>query len=140
MLKAGQKRPNTPNTSTGETGGTQNTVGCWPNSVQTVILTALEDGTLNFSIGGGSDCGEFAYVSEINKEKVNIISGVLNESDTILEIHGQKVAGYTRRDTVAWLNHCCRSGSPVTLKTVPAGRWMKGFGYKITQVHFKFSC
>jgi atrophin-1 interacting protein 1/endothelial cell adhesion protein len=40
-----------------------------------------------------------------------------------LEIQGQKVAGYTQRDVVAWLNHCCRNGNPVVLKTVDAGEY-----------------
>lgn len=121
MLKTGQKRPNTPNTSKTEAGATQIADDHWQNSVQVTTITALDDGTLNFSISGGSDSGEFAYISEISQGKVNCVSGVLNENEILIEIQGQKVAGYTRRDTVAWLNHCCRSGNPVTLKTIPAG-------------------
>lgn len=120
MLKTGQKRPNTPNTSKAETGATQE--DHWQNSVQVTTLTALDDGTLNFSIGGGSDSGEFSYISDISQGNVKCISGVLSENEILIEIQGQKVAGYTRRDTVAWLNHCCRSGNPVTLKTIPAGQ------------------
>ncbi|KAG8271539.1 Membrane-associated guanylate kinase, WW and PDZ domain-containing protein 3 [Homalodisca vitripennis] len=124
MLKTGQKRPNTPNTTKGategEVGGSAVTEEHWQNSLQVVTITALEDGTLNFSIGGGSDSGEFAYITDVSLGKVNCISGVLNEYDILLEIQGQKVAGYTRRDTVAWLNHCCRSGNPVNLKTTAA--------------------
>lgn len=115
MLKSGQKRPNLNiNTSKSEEH--------WHQSISEVILSPLPDGTLNFSIGGGSDDGEFAYVIDVIQNKVNYVYGVLNEGDVLLEIQGQKVAGYTRTDTAAWLNHCCRSGNPVTLKIVPDGK------------------
>lgn len=122
MQKTGQKRPNTPKSVT--SGGTA-ADNHWQKSVNDIVLTALPDGSLNFSISGGSDSGEFAYISDITQNKVNYVSGVLNDGDILLEIQGQKVAGYTRRDTVAWLNHCCRNGSPVTLKTIPAGELLK---------------
>ncbi|XP_075219002.1 membrane associated guanylate kinase, WW and PDZ domain containing protein magi isoform X2 [Lycorma delicatula] len=118
MLKSGQKWPNlNVNTSKSEEH--------WQQSVSEVILSPLPDGTLNFSIGGGSDDGEFAYLTDVNQNKVNYVYGVLNEGDVLLEIQGQKVAGYTRRDTTAWLNHCCRSGNPITLKIVPDGLLVK---------------
>lgn len=118
MQKTGQKRPNTPKSVA---SGCTTADDHWQKSVNEIVLTALPDGSLNFSISGGSDSGEFAYVSDITQNKVNYVSGVLNDCDILLEIQGQKVAGYTRRDTVAWLNHCCRNGSPVALKTIPAG-------------------
>jgi hypothetical protein len=74
-------------------------------------------------VHGGSDKGEFAYASHIVQNKVNYVSGKLNEEDILLEIQGQKVAGYTQRDVVAWLNHCCRNGNPVVLKTVDGGEY-----------------
>ena len=42
--------------------------------------------------------------------------------DVLLEIQGQKVAGYTRSDMTAWLNHCSRNSNPVVLKTAPQGK------------------
>ena len=42
--------------------------------------------------------------------------------DVLLEIQGQKVAGYTRGDVTAWLGHCSRNGNPVVLRTAPQGR------------------
>ncbi|GLG93540.1 Uncharacterized protein GBIM_00924 [Gryllus bimaculatus] len=118
MLKSGQKRPN-------NSSKTRSTVGSdsaehWRQGVRETVLTARSDGSLNFSIHGGSDNGEFAYLSDIVQNKVNYVSGKLNDGDVVLEIQGQKVAGYTQRDVVAWLNHCCRNGNPVVLKTVDA--------------------
>ncbi|KAK7791492.1 hypothetical protein R5R35_008847 [Gryllus longicercus] len=118
MLKSGQKRPN-------NSSKTRSTVGSdsaehWRQGVRETVLTARSDGSLNFSIHGGSDNGEFAYLSDIIQNKVNYVSGKLNDGDVVLEIQGQKVAGYTQRDVVAWLNHCCRNGNPVVLKTVDA--------------------
>lgn len=119
MLKTGQKRPNTSDTSKYLVSSSKEH---WQLSVSDVNLTALQDGSLNFSISGGSDSGKFAYVTDINQDKLNYIKGVLCDQDILLEIQGQKVAGYTRRDTVAWLNHCCRNGAPVTLKTISSGK------------------
>ncbi|KAI5731509.1 hypothetical protein M8J77_011202 [Diaphorina citri] len=111
MNTAGHKRPNKLDNLTA--GGTH-----WQDKETPVTLTVPPDGSLNFSVGGGSDSGEFAYVTNINKEKVKGAEKYLEEKAIILEIQGQKVAGYTRRDTIAWLNHCCRSGKTLTLRTV----------------------
>ena len=42
--------------------------------------------------------------------------------DVLLEVQGQKVAGYTRADVNAWINHCSRNRNPVVLKTAPQGK------------------
>ena len=42
--------------------------------------------------------------------------------DVLLEAQGQKVAGYTRADVNAWINHCSRNRNPVVIKTAPQGR------------------
>lgn len=123
MLKSGQKRPNTPNKTKSGVIGSPDAAEHWRQGVREIVITARPDGSLNFSVHGGSDKGEFAYVSHIVQNKVNYVSGKLNEEDILLEIQGQKVAGYTQRDVVAWLNHCCRNGNPVVLKTVDAGEY-----------------
>ncbi|XP_069694002.1 membrane-associated guanylate kinase, WW and PDZ domain-containing protein 1 isoform X2 [Periplaneta americana] len=120
MLKSGQKRPSTPNKTKSGVTGSPDAAEHWRQGVRETVITARPDGSLNFSVHGGSDNGEFAYVSHIVQNKVNYVSGKLNEEDILLEIQGQKVAGYTQRDVVAWLNHCCRNGNPVVLKTVDA--------------------
>jgi len=121
MLKSGQKRPSTPNKTTYGVSGSD--TEHWRQGVRETVITARPDGSLNFSVFGGSDRGEFTYVSHIVQNKVNYVSGKLNEEDILLEIQGQKVAGYTQRDVVAWLNHCCRNGNPVVLKTIDAGEY-----------------
>lgn len=126
MLKSGQKRPNTPNKTKSEVTGSPDAAEHWRQGVRETVITARPDGSLNFSVHGGSDKGEFAYVSHIVQNKVHYVSGKLNEEDILLEIQGQKVAGYTQRDVVAWLNHCCRNGNPVVLKTVDAGEYESG--------------
>lgn len=116
MLRSGQKRPTTIDKVTKILENDE-----WRHFENEVTLSANIDGSLNFSIGGGSDQGEFAYVSEVHS-KINYISGKLNIGDIILEIQGQKVAGYTQRDVVAWLNHCCKNGNPVVLKSILSGK------------------
>ncbi|KAG8233310.1 hypothetical protein J437_LFUL013780 [Ladona fulva] len=121
MLKSGQKRPTTPNKSKSDISS-HDAAAHWRQGVRETVITTGHDGSLNLSIRGGSDNGEFAYVCDIFQNKVKYVSGKLQEEDVLLEIQGQKVAGYTQRDVVAWLNHCCRNGNPVVLKTVAAGK------------------
>lgn len=120
MLKPGPNRPNTPNNSK-PTEASQDTAPHWRQGVRETVLSTCTDGSLNFSIEGGSDNGEFAYIGEVVQNKVNYASGHLQSGNIILEIQGQKVAGYTQRDVVAWLHHCCKNGNPVVLKTVSPG-------------------
>ncbi|XP_063219492.1 membrane-associated guanylate kinase, WW and PDZ domain-containing protein 1 isoform X3 [Bacillus rossius redtenbacheri] len=120
MLKPGQKRPITP-VKTDLGNHSTDAWDSWRQRVHVSVVTPCADGSLNFTIKGGSDYGEFAYVSDVVQSKVSYVSGKLNGGDVILEIQGQKVAGYTRRDVVAWLNHCCRNGNPVVIKSVESG-------------------
>ncbi|KAJ9598627.1 hypothetical protein L9F63_010697 [Diploptera punctata] len=113
MLKSGQKRPSTPNKTKSGVVGSPDAADHWRQGVREIVITARPDGSLNFSVQGGSDNGEFA---ELCKWKIK------RERIFLLEIQGQKVAGYTQRDVVAWLNHCCRNGNPVVLKTIDAGK------------------
>lgn len=115
MQKSGQERPNIADKIA------TCSVAEWRRFENQVVLSSNADGSLNFGIEGGSDNGEFAHVSNIVQNKVNYSSGRLQEGDVITEIQGQKVAGYTQRDVVAWLNHCCKNGLPVTVNTIPAG-------------------
>ncbi|KAK6634564.1 hypothetical protein RUM43_011965 [Polyplax serrata] len=120
MLKSGQNRPISSGKVTKILKDDE-----WRRFENEVTLSANEDGCLNFSVDGGSDNGQFACISELVQSKVNYKSGTLNEGDIILEVQGQKVAGYTQRDVVAWLNHCCKNGNPVVLKTISPGHITK---------------
>lgn len=121
MQRPGQKRPNTPSVSKCQTDASH-----WFQEVREVVVRAKPDGTLNFVVRGGSDHGEFAFVVETEEG-----SGLL-DGDILLEVQGEKVAGYTQRDVLAWLNHCCRNGNPVTLKTVRTGQ----YGRKIFETNY----
>ncbi|XP_026277849.2 membrane-associated guanylate kinase, WW and PDZ domain-containing protein 1 isoform X2 [Frankliniella occidentalis] len=110
MQRSGQKRPNTPSVSKCQTDASH-----WAQEVREVVVRAKVDGTVNFAVRGGSDHGEFAFVVEAEEG-----SGLF-DGDLLLEVQGEKVAGYTQRDVEAWLSHCCRNGNPVTLKSVRGG-------------------
>ena len=47
---------------------------------------------------------------------------MLAEGDVVLEIQGQRVAGFTRSDIEAKLKHSLKNGNPVVVKTVPKGK------------------
>ncbi len=42
--------------------------------------------------------------------------------DVLLEVCGQKVAGYTMADVSAWIAHCLAAGQTATVRIVPKGR------------------
>ncbi|XP_076052844.1 uncharacterized protein LOC143032257 [Oratosquilla oratoria] len=98
--------------------------------VETVITTPSEG---SVTVLGGSDNGEFPYLGEIKKDTKypgdgpSLVCGSL-----ILEVQGQRVAGYTQRDVVAWLNHCTRNGNPCVIKTAPQV-WKSKASGEITQ-------
>jgi len=74
----------------------------------------------------------FQVGHDIDQSRVNYASGRLHPEDLILEVQGQKVAGYTERDVLAWLHHCCRNGNPVVIKTLPNGQFsLKNFLAKL---------
>ncbi|XP_071035063.1 membrane-associated guanylate kinase, WW and PDZ domain-containing protein 1 isoform X4 [Parasteatoda tepidariorum] len=93
----------------------------WSNNVQECTVCTGPEGTLNLTIRGGSDKGEFAYFDDLVQSRISYLSGYLENGDVILEIQGQKLAGFTQRDVVAWLNHCCKSGSPVRICVTKGG-------------------
>ncbi|KAG8191377.1 hypothetical protein JTE90_006121 [Oedothorax gibbosus] len=71
-----------------------------------------ERGTLDVPLAGGAQQGQLCYVQRDTEHG-------LREGDVLLEVQGQKVAGFTLRDAVAWLNHCAKGGAPVALSFAP---------------------
>uniref|UniRef100_T1JEL2 Membrane-associated guanylate kinase, WW and PDZ domain-containing protein 1 n=1 Tax=Strigamia maritima TaxID=126957 RepID=T1JEL2_STRMM len=106
--------------------------GHWSSRIEEVVLTNEGDCPLNLHIDGGSDNGEFVCVGDRSPPGSAYLMGRLSFGDVILEIQGQKTAGYTQRDVVAWLNHCCRNGNPVTIKTIPEGLIVKDLRQYLT--------
>ena len=100
--------------------------GHWSKELKEVTLVTQHDGMFNFRVLGGSDHGEFPVVVEVMPPDTRGVEylgeGDLTTQDVLLEIQGQKVAGYTQGDVVAWLSHCSRNGNPVVLRTAPQGR------------------
>lgn len=93
----------------------------WSQAIYDAVLTADDNGNLNLTVDGGSDRGEFAYFSCVNFDKVNFLSGRIEDGDTILEIQGHRVAGYTRNDVLSLLNYSARNDSAVSVRCVRAG-------------------
>ncbi|GFU66135.1 PDZ domain-containing protein [Trichonephila clavipes] len=93
----------------------------WSSNVHDCTVCIGPEGTLNLPIRGGSDRGEFAYFDDLVQSRISYLNGYLENGDVILEIQGQKVAGFTQRDVIAWLNHCCKSGNPVRITVARGG-------------------
>lgn len=88
----------------------------WSVRVAEAVVSLESDESL--AVLGGSDNGQFPYLGEV---LAGVQQGTLVEGSIILEIQGQKIAGYTQRDVVAWLNHCTRDGNPCVIRTAPPG-------------------
>ncbi|KAF0296427.1 Membrane-associated guanylate kinase, WW and PDZ domain-containing protein 2 [Amphibalanus amphitrite] len=92
----------------------------WSVDLRETVLTADPE-RLYIEIDGGSEEGQFGCVGAVQHERVNYISGRLEPGEVLVEVQGQKVGGYTRRDITTWLKHCCRSGTPVVIRTARLG-------------------
>ena len=67
---------------------------------------------------GGADNASFCWISSIDDEKVNYRGGQFYKDEIILEVQGEKVAGYTLQDLLDWLWAVSDNGNPVLFKTV----------------------
>ena len=85
-------------------------------------MSSGPEGLLSVVIKGGADNGQFCWIGDVQHDRVNYHTGKLHQDDIILEIQGQKVAGYTLRDTLTWLKQVSRNGAPVMFKTVKPGK------------------
>ncbi|XP_023222046.1 membrane-associated guanylate kinase, WW and PDZ domain-containing protein 2-like isoform X3 [Centruroides sculpturatus] len=119
MSKSACKRPVIPKDA--DVGSKQQHQQQQQHWCQHVYEVEVAEGICYLNIEGGSDNGEFAYFGTFDGDKVKYGRGKVAKDDVILEIQGQKVAGYTQRDVVAWLNHCCRNGNPIIIRAVRSG-------------------
>ena len=90
----------------------------WSQKVHESIVSSGPEGLLNLVVKGGAENGQFCWIGEVKQDKINYHSGKLCQDDVILEIQGQKVAGFTLRDLLDWLKHVSKNSSPVMFKTV----------------------
>ena len=94
----------------------------WSQKVHESIVSAGPEGLLNLVVKGGAENGQYCWIGEVKQDKINYHSGKLQQDDVVLEIQGQKVAGFTLRDLLDWLKHVSKNSSPVMFKTVKAGK------------------
>ena len=96
----------------------------WNATVVEAIVRVEGESGSGITVLGGSDNGQFPYLGDISSS-VNYEKGgpSLAPGAILLEIQGQKVAGYTQRDVVAWLQHCTRNGNPCVIRTAPPGKF-----------------
>lgn len=98
----------------------------WCQRIQETVVSALPEESLGVIISGGADNGQFCWISEIKQDQLTYHSGKLFTEEIILEIQGQKVAGYTLRDATIWLKQVSQNGAPVMIKTVKVGEYLLG--------------
>lgn len=92
---------------------------------ETVICLRKQN---QIAIFGGSDKGEFPFLGEISSSVQYQNGGPpLTAGSIVLEVQGQKVAGYTQKDVINWLSSCTQNGNPCVLKTVLPGEKLHVF-------------
>ena len=105
----------------------------WESSVYETVICVEKEGLVQ--VLGGSDKGEFPFVHQIETElKYQNGAPPLTQGSIILEVQGQKVAGYTQKDVLAWLHHCTRNGNPCVIRAVHQGE------YSITWLFARYCC
>ncbi|XP_013409201.1 membrane-associated guanylate kinase, WW and PDZ domain-containing protein 2, partial [Lingula anatina] len=114
-------KPKSPKTPPTKAKKAKDVAKHWSQTVNECIVSAGPDGLLNLVLKGGADNGQFCYIGEVKHDKINYHSGKLHQDEIILEVQGQKVAGYTQRDLQAWVKQVSHNGAPVMFKTVHAG-------------------
>lgn len=112
MLRASAKRPITPNKLEAETNLLH---GHWSKAVYESYLTSSDD-TFELTIEGGSDNGQFPFIGYVPATNRSVSKG-----DILLEVQGQKIAGYTQRDVLNLLKHYMRNGNSVQVRAVKSG-------------------
>jgi hypothetical protein len=95
----------------------------WSQRIQETVLSAVPDESLNIILKGGADNGLFCYVGEVKHDKITYHSGKLHQDEIVLEVQGQKIAGYTLRDASYWLKQVSQNGAPVMVKSVRTGTY-----------------
>lgn len=74
-------------------------------------------------IAGGSENGQFCLIGgNIKHDKLIYHNGPkLQTSDLVLEVQGQKVAGYTSHDLRDWIMSVGQNTTPVLIKAAKSG-------------------
>lgn len=94
----------------------------WCQRIQETVISALPEGEFGITLSGGADNGQFCCLSELKLAQLTFHNGKLYVDDIVLEIQGQKIAGYTLRDATIWLKQVAQNGAPMMVKTVKIGR------------------
>lgn len=93
----------------------------WCQRIQEAVVSSNAEGEFGITLGGGADNGQFCVIANLKLPQLTFHNGKLFVDDIILEIQGQKIAGYTLRDATVWLKQVGNNGNPVMVKTVKIG-------------------
>lgn len=121
MVNSGHKRPS-------DCESQNKSVICennrhWSQTVKRVIIKTFPDCEKCLVISGGSDNGEFVYLSEARSNQVKYLSECFfDDGDVLLTIQEQKVSGFTYLDAVNWLKHCSKCSTSVVIECIPRGK------------------
>ena len=99
----------------------------WSHRVQESVVSGGTDGINDLVINGGAENGQFCWLGSTHDVQLQYHSGQLIEGDILVEAQGQKLAGYTLHDSLAWITQVSKNGAPVMMKTLKPGKTISVF-------------
>ena len=75
---------------------------------------------------GGSDCGQFCYISDVRQDKVVYVTrgNQLSSDDIVLQVNKHQVSGMTQEDVVdLFRTEASTVGQRLTIHTLKQGRY-----------------
>ena len=93
----------------------------WSQKKHESVITSdlIENSLFSDSIQGGSDNGQFIFISKsFSAERLQFNSGKLSPNEIILEIQNYKISGYTLYDVKLLLKQVLKTYATVTFVTV----------------------
>jgi hypothetical protein len=97
------------------------TIKHWSQKKHETVLSSelIQNSLFQDAIQGGSDNGQFIYISKsYNIERLQFISGKLLSNEIILEMQNYKISGYTLYDVQLLLKQILKTYATITFVTV----------------------
>lgn len=95
----------------------------WTSRLNECAVAKDARGALNVPLRGGAENGEFAFVGQLEQNRVLYNSGRLNDGELLPEVENTSVSGLPLYDVRALIENC---KGPVRLKAVRPGKNRSG--------------
>ncbi len=96
----------------------------WAEGIHDTVLSVTANSDPPLTTAGGAADGLFVFIGGLEVSKLTYLRGdeQLQTEELILELQGKKISGLTSGDVESWLSSLCRTGGPISLRTVRPGK------------------